>query len=99
MPGAVSHHRLARRHRGNAKKKYRRRSIAPRARVSMEKNANAGGARVSMEKNANAGAVHSTAIRHVWRLHEFRANLKSHSDADVQASIAYGKRMKIYPLA
>ena len=29
----------------------------------------------------------------------FRANLKSHSDADVQASIAYGKRMKIYPLA
>ena len=54
---------------------------------------------MSMEKNANAGAVHSTAIRHVWRLHEFRANLKSHSDADVQASIAYGKRMKIYPLA
>jgi hypothetical protein len=29
----------------------------------------------------------------------FRANLKSHGDADVQASIAYGKRMKIYPLA
>jgi len=29
----------------------------------------------------------------------FRANLKSHSEADVQASIAYGKRMKIYPLA
>jgi hypothetical protein len=29
----------------------------------------------------------------------FRANLKSHSDADVQASIAYGKRMKMYPLA
>src|SRR5262249_39066965 len=29
----------------------------------------------------------------------FRANLKSHSDTDVQASIAYGKRMKIYPLA
>jgi hypothetical protein len=29
----------------------------------------------------------------------FRANLKSHNDADVQASIAYGKRMKIYPLA
>jgi len=29
----------------------------------------------------------------------FRANLKSHSDADVQASIAYGKRMKVYPLA
>jgi len=28
----------------------------------------------------------------------FRANLKSHSDADVQASIAYGKRMKVYPL-
>jgi hypothetical protein len=28
-----------------------------------------------------------------------RANLKSHSDADVQASIAYGKRMKVYPLA
>jgi hypothetical protein len=29
----------------------------------------------------------------------FRANFKSHSDADVQASIAYGKRMKVYPLA
>jgi hypothetical protein len=29
----------------------------------------------------------------------FRANLKSHNDADVQASIAYGKRMKVYPLA
>jgi hypothetical protein len=29
----------------------------------------------------------------------FRANLKSHGDADVQNSIAYGKRMKIYPLA
>jgi hypothetical protein len=29
----------------------------------------------------------------------FRANLKSHSDADVQAAIAYGKRMKVYPLA
>jgi hypothetical protein len=29
----------------------------------------------------------------------FRANLKSHSDADVQASIAYGKGMRIYPLA
>jgi hypothetical protein len=29
----------------------------------------------------------------------FRANLKSHGDADVQASIAYGKRMKVYPLA
>jgi hypothetical protein len=29
----------------------------------------------------------------------FRANLKSHSDADVEASIAYGKRMKIYSLA
>jgi hypothetical protein len=28
-----------------------------------------------------------------------RANLKSHSDADVQASIAYGKRMKVYLLA
>ena len=28
-----------------------------------------------------------------------RSNLKSHGDADVQASIAYGKRMKIYPLA
>jgi len=37
MPGAVSHHRLARRNRGNAKKKrkkkYRRRPIAPRARA------------------------------------------------------------------
>ena len=29
----------------------------------------------------------------------FRANLKSHSAADVDASIAYGKKMKIYPLA
>jgi hypothetical protein len=29
----------------------------------------------------------------------FRSNLQSHSDADVQASIAYGRRMKIYPLA
>jgi len=28
----------------------------------------------------------------------FRANFKSHSDADVQAAIAYGKRMKVYPL-
>jgi hypothetical protein len=27
-----------------------------------------------------------------------RSNLKSHGDADVQASIAYGKRMKIHPL-
>jgi hypothetical protein len=29
----------------------------------------------------------------------FRANFKSHGDADVKAAIAYGKRMKIYPLA
>jgi hypothetical protein len=29
----------------------------------------------------------------------FRSNLDSHSDADVQKSIAYGKRMKVYPLA
>jgi hypothetical protein len=29
----------------------------------------------------------------------FRANMKGHADADVQNSIAYGKRMKIYPLA
>jgi hypothetical protein len=29
----------------------------------------------------------------------FRSNFKSHGDADVQASIAYGKRMKVYPLA
>jgi len=29
----------------------------------------------------------------------FRANLKSHNTADVDASIAYGKKMKIYPLA
>ena len=28
-----------------------------------------------------------------------RANLKSHSAADVDAAIAYGKKMKIYPLA
>src|SRR5262245_51055613 len=29
----------------------------------------------------------------------FRVNFKSHSDADVQSSIAYGRRMKVYPLA
>jgi len=29
----------------------------------------------------------------------FRSNLKSHSDTDVANSIAYGKRMKVYPLA
>lgn len=29
----------------------------------------------------------------------FRSNFKSHSDADVQASIDYGKQMKVYPLA
>jgi hypothetical protein len=29
----------------------------------------------------------------------FRANFKSHSEADVQASINYGKRMKVYPLS
>jgi hypothetical protein len=29
----------------------------------------------------------------------FRSNFKSHSEPDVQVSIAYGKRMKIYPLA
>lgn len=29
----------------------------------------------------------------------FRANLKSHSDADVAKSIAYGKRMKVYQFA
>jgi hypothetical protein len=29
----------------------------------------------------------------------FRSNLKSHSDADVANSIAYGKRLKVYPLA
>jgi hypothetical protein len=29
----------------------------------------------------------------------FRANLKSHQAADVEASIAYGKRMKVYPLS
>lgn len=28
-----------------------------------------------------------------------RSNLKSHGDADVQASIAYGKKVKVYPLA
>ena len=28
-----------------------------------------------------------------------RSNLKSHSDADVAASIAYGKRVKVYPLS
>src|SRR5215475_15514580 len=28
-----------------------------------------------------------------------RSNLKSHSDADVAASISYGKRVKIYPLS
>ena len=29
----------------------------------------------------------------------FRSNLKSHSDADVRSPIAYGKRIKVYPLA
>src|ERR1700754_170425 len=29
----------------------------------------------------------------------FRSNLKSHSDADVEKSIAYGKKMKVYPLS
>jgi hypothetical protein len=29
----------------------------------------------------------------------FRSNLKSHGDADVQRSIAYGMQMKVYPLA
>src|SRR5262245_7678512 len=29
----------------------------------------------------------------------FRSNLKSHSAADVQTSIDYGRRMKVYPLA
>jgi hypothetical protein len=29
----------------------------------------------------------------------FRANLKSHGDADVANAIGYGKRMKVYPLA
>jgi hypothetical protein len=29
----------------------------------------------------------------------FRANLESHRDADVAQAIAYGKRMKVYPLA
>ena len=28
-----------------------------------------------------------------------RSNLKSHSDGDVQQSIAYGKRMQVYPLS
>jgi hypothetical protein len=28
-----------------------------------------------------------------------RVNLKSHADADVAASVAYGKRMKLYPLS
>ena len=29
----------------------------------------------------------------------FRSNLKSHGDADVAKSIAYGKRVKVYPLS
>jgi hypothetical protein len=29
----------------------------------------------------------------------FRSNLKSHSPADVEAAIAYGKKMKVYPMA
>jgi hypothetical protein len=29
----------------------------------------------------------------------FRANFKSHADADVQTSISYDKRMKVYPLS
>ena len=28
-----------------------------------------------------------------------RSNLKSHSDADVAKSVAYGKRIKVYPLS
>ena len=28
-----------------------------------------------------------------------RSNLKSHSDADVAKSVAYGKRVKVYPLS
>ena len=28
-----------------------------------------------------------------------RSNLKSHADADVQKSIAYGKKVKFYPLS
>ncbi len=29
----------------------------------------------------------------------FRSNLRSHADADVQASIDYGKKLKVYPLS
>ena len=29
----------------------------------------------------------------------FRSNLKSHGDADVAKSLAYGKRVKVYPLS
>ena len=29
----------------------------------------------------------------------FRANFKSHSDSDVAAAVAYGKQMRVYPLA
>ena len=29
----------------------------------------------------------------------FRSNLKSHGDADVAKSVAYGKRVKVYPLS
>lgn len=29
----------------------------------------------------------------------FRSNLKSHGEADVTSSVAYGKRMKVYPLS
>ena len=29
----------------------------------------------------------------------YRSNLKSHDDADVAASVAYGKRVKVYPLS
>jgi hypothetical protein len=29
----------------------------------------------------------------------FRSNFKSHSDADVQSAVNYGKRMKVYPLS
>ena len=29
----------------------------------------------------------------------FRATFKSHSDADVQAAVAYGKRLQVYPLS
>jgi hypothetical protein len=46
-----------------------------------------------------ASASASTACSHASRRTLFRSNLASHGDADVAKSVAYGKRVKIYPLS